>query len=72
MLDLNSLLLRASECEVGLIVRTNDPRLLRNKLYAVKREFPSFASISIVQPPINPESTLWLVNKEAKNGTAEE
>lgn len=63
-----SLLTRALETPRGIKVRTSDPTLLRNKLYAVMREFPALAVFGIVSPPVGSENYLWLVKKEQPDG----
>lgn len=70
--DLAHLLLRASESELGISVTTNNPQLLRNRLYAERKKYPEFGGLSFIQPPINPESTIWIIKKEARNGAAED
>lgn len=70
--DLASLLLAADEAEFGIAVITNDPRLLRNQLYAERKRL-GMTHLSFAQPHENAESRLWIIKKEAKgNGAAEE
>ena len=64
MMDLAHLLLRAHESAVA----TNKVKLLRNQLYAERRKWPEFSGLSIIPCPTNPDASLWLVKKEAKNG----
>ena len=68
---LASLLLRASEAEIGICVATSNPVLLRSKLYAEQKRLgiPPFA---LIQPPVGSESRLWIIKKEAKNGTTQD
>lgn len=67
--DLASLLLLAREAEVGISIITNNPALLKNKLYA-ERKRHGFTDLSIIQPPSQTESRLWIVKKEARpNGS---
>ncbi len=69
--DFAFLLLRASEAERGVKVRTNNPQLLRNKLYAERKNHPDFHNLTFIQPPHDPESYLWIIKKEARsNGEA--
>lgn len=68
MMDLAHLLLRAHESVFGIAVATNKVKLLRNQLYAERRKWPEFSGLSIIPCPTNPDASLWLVKKEAKNG----
>lgn len=69
--DLAFLLLRASESEVGLSVITNNVQLLRNKLYAERKRL-GLLNLSFIQPPVDSESRLWIVKKEARRGATED
>ena len=68
--DLAFLLQRASESPFGIAVRTNNPQLLRNKLYAERKKHGLFQHLTFKQPPKNPEGELWIVNREGPNGTS--
>lgn len=63
--DLAMLLLRADESDFGIAVITNNPKLLRNQLYA-ERKRVGLLNLSFIQPPVGSESRLWIVKKEAK------
>lgn len=63
--DLVSLLFRANEAEIGISVITNNPTLLRNQLYA-ERKRQGLTNLTFIQPPIDSESRLWIIKKEAK------
>ncbi len=65
-IDFAFLLLRASEAERGIKVRTNNPQLLRSKLYAERKNHPDLRNLTFIQPPIDPESYLWIIKKEAR------
>jgi len=60
---------------VGIVIETNDPERLRQRLYAARRDAmeEDFAKISIVISPTNPNH-IWLVHKridpEAIDGSA--
>lgn len=54
--------------EFGLVVNTNDPEMLRQKLYPLRKEDSAFAQLSFVISPINPTGQLWIV-KAKPNGT---
>lgn len=62
--ELQGILLRARESPLGLAISTSKPQLLRNKLYAMMREFPALAGFGIVSPPVGSDNILWLVKKE--------
>lgn len=65
--DYYGLLATADESPSGIAVSTNNPKLVRNKLYAIRRETGLYLNISFVIPP-EPD-TLWLVKKDGVNGT---
>lgn len=69
--DLVSLLYTANESEIGISVITNNPVLLRNRLYA-ERKRQGLTNLTFIQPPVDSESRLWIVKKDAKaNGPTE-
>lgn len=48
----------------GLVILTDDPERLRQKLYEIRRaNAPTFDDISFVISPTNPSDQLWLVKK---------
>ena len=51
-----------------MVVNTNDPELLRQKLYPLRKEDSAFARLSFVISPINPTGQLWIV-KAKPDGT---
>ena len=65
--DLAFLLLKADEAEVGISVVTNNPQLLRNKLYAERKRL-GLTNLTFIQPPVGSDTRLWIVKKDAKNG----
>lgn len=65
--DLAFLLLRADEAEIGLAVVTNNPQLLRNKLYAERKRL-GLTNLTFIQPPVDSDTRLWIIKKDAKNG----
>lgn len=69
--DLAYLLFRANEADVGISIITNNPQLLRNKLYAERKRL-GFDHLSIVQPPVGSATTLWIIKKEEKDYGATE
>lgn len=69
--DLTHLLFRANEAEIGICVITNNPQLLRNKLYAERKRL-ALTNLTFIQPPVDSESRLWIIKKDAKqNGSTE-
>lgn len=58
--------------DVGVVIDTNDPEKVRQKLYSLRREAqdPALDCISIVASPSNPLQ-LWLIKKptEAESET---
>ncbi len=70
--QITSLLVQAQETPLGVKVRTSNPQLLRNKLYAAMRAYPSLALFGIVTPPVGSENYLWLVRKEQRDGSSED
>lgn len=70
--DLSYLLYRANECAVGVSVRTNNPQLLRNKLYALRKQL-GLTNLTFTQPPVGSDTCIWIIKKDAKSdGTPED
>lgn len=69
-LPLVEFLHRALAAEIGIVVRTNDTDLLRNRLYAARRQAqnPDFESLSLMFSRSAPKTELWIVKKAAPNG----
>lgn len=57
------LLYEAINTDHGIIVRVEDPALLRQKLYVTKRTDPAFDCLAFVQSPTNATQELWIVKK---------
>lgn len=59
--------------EHGVIIETDDPNAVKQRLYAIRAASADedLKSISIVTSPTNPERDLWLVKRteDAPNGT---
>ena len=68
--DLAFLLVTADEAEVGISVITNNPQLLRNQLYAERKRL-GLTNLTFIQPPVDSDSRLWIIKKDAKNGSQE-
>ena len=67
--DLAFLLSRASEAEIGVCVVTNNPQLLKNKLYAERKRL-GLTDLTFAQPPVNGDSRLWIIKKGASKDGA--
>ncbi len=63
--DLAFLLFRANEADVGISVVTNNPQLLRNQLYAERKKL-GLTNLTFTQPPVDSESRIWIIKKDAK------
>jgi hypothetical protein len=64
-LNLLELLYEAYRSELGIIVQTNDPERLRQKLYAERKKDPDLACLSFRISPTSPETELFIVKKNA-------
>jgi hypothetical protein len=62
-------LYRALESDIGIVVKTNNPELLRNRLYAARQQAqnPAFEALTLMFSRSNPKTELWI----AKNQKAE-
>lgn len=58
------LLYEALNTEFGLIVTTNEPDRLKQKLYAIRKEDPALGVLSLVTSPTAPAGEIWIVRKE--------
>ena len=59
-----SYLYDALEQPIGLVILTDSPERLRQKLYAIRKEMsPQFDNISFVISPTEPDTNLWLIKK---------
>ena len=62
------LLYSAKHSPFGIVVETDNAERLRQKLYAVRREYEDeFQHLSFVISPVN-GSDLWVLNKEQADG----
>lgn len=62
-MEFESILFAALASDLGLKVSTSSPDQLRQKLYAVRKNDPSFADLSFVISPANPDGELWIVKR---------
>lgn len=63
------LLLKAAASPRGIVVSTNDPDALRQKLYPLRKTDPTFIRLCFIIHPRNPTKELIIGVK--KNGDAE-
>jgi hypothetical protein len=56
-------LYQALNSELGVIVRSSNPVLLRSKLYPLIKSDPALDCISLVLSPTAPDTDLFLVRK---------
>jgi hypothetical protein len=65
------LLYAAKASPEGIVVQTDDPLKLRQRLYTCRREIadPDLDELSFVESPTNPNEHLWIVRRkdEAKS-----
>jgi hypothetical protein len=60
--ELIDILYAAYHSERGVVVETNDPERLRQKLYPLRNENPDFEPLAFVISPLNPMD-LWIVKQ---------
>jgi hypothetical protein len=58
-----SLMMKALDTDIGIVIRTEDPSKLRQKLYAIRREDSTFANLAFVLTPDAP-TELWILKKD--------
>ena len=63
--ELTEILYEALGTPLGVEVETNRPDLLRQRLYAVRRDDPALACLSITPAPLNPNGALFIVKRSA-------
>lgn len=61
------LLYKALEEEIGVKVATDDVERLRQKLYRLRKENPTFEPLSFVTSPTNPNGEIWIVKRHAES-----
>lgn len=57
------LLYAAFHSQYGIIVETDDPEKLRQKLYPLRKENKELVCLSFVISPFNPTRDLWIVKQ---------
>jgi hypothetical protein len=62
-------LYKALETPLGIVVETNNPELLRQKLYALRKEAmnPEFDQLVFKPSTSKPESELWIIKQPPKD-----
>ena len=62
-----NLLYEALGTPLGIVVETNDPERLRQKLYALRKQAndPMLEALSFVISPTVPGSQVWLVKRKS-------
>jgi hypothetical protein len=48
---------------LGIVLRSNNPVKLRERLYPLRKSEPEFADLSFVLSPTNPETDLWIIRR---------
>lgn len=67
MSNLAELLYQAYAARIGVVVETDDPVRLRQKLYTIRRDNPDLHCLAILISPTNGRD-LWIAKKEVPNG----
>lgn len=60
-LDLLEKMYDALRTPLGIILSTEDPERLRQKLYTLKKERPELSRLSFIISPTNPGRELWIL-----------
>lgn len=65
-LDLLEYWYRAAHSQVGICVPTNNAKLLKEKLYNVRRnaQDPLLDELMLASSPAAPESEVWIIHKK--------
>lgn len=67
---LADLLYQALGSELGVVVETNDPERLRQKLYGIRKEIPDGDILAFIISPLNP-ADLWIIKQPREIASAE-
>lgn len=49
--------------EFGIVIATDNPIKLRERLYPLRKTEPEFADLSFVVSPFNPTKELWIIRR---------
>lgn len=60
------LLVEADDTPLGVVVETNDPKRLAERLRAAKRDHPDLAHIELCTSPYSPATELILLRRKPK------
>lgn len=60
--NLLDLLYRAWHSELGIVVETDDPERLRQKLYPLRKEDEDLLCLAFIISPLNPQD-LWIIKQ---------
>jgi len=72
MTNLVELLYAAYQAECGVVIETDDPERLRQKLYPLRKEnLEMFESLAFVISPLNP-ANLWIIKQPKEIFNAEQ
>lgn len=63
MNDLLKHLYDALSSEFGIVLRSDNPTKLRERLYPLRKTEPEFAELSFVLSPTNPSTDLWIIRR---------
>lgn len=53
----------------GVIVETDNVTLLRQKLYALRKQDPALSVLTFKPSPLNPTGELWIIKRKESDGT---
>jgi len=65
-LPLAELLYQAYNSPLGIVVETDDPDFLRQKLYPIRKGNPELHCLAFILSPINP-TDLWIIKQGVPN-----
>ena len=62
--ELLELLFAAVKSDFGVVIETNNPRVLRQRLYPLRTEdLDTFGDLAFHLSPTDPQTQLWIVKK---------
>ncbi len=65
-------LYRALASPVGIILRTNDVNLLRQRLYTLRKEDEALGVLSFSPSPTDPNGELWITHNDKDRSSTTE
>ena len=66
-MDATEILYEALSSELGVVIQTDDPIALRQRLYAAMRNDPSLNVFTIHLSRLNPTAELLLIRKDSQD-----